>query len=152
SIFGFIEEFGRLNPSSPRPSSPVPSPLPHREKREKSLRDCLWAGGSPLPVREGGGVGRGARGEGLPRQRLLQPVPPPSPDRSLHPLLSGSFLPLLSTTTKWPWGLGLSSRTASRLTMAERWMRRKRSSGNFDSTPDIVSRRRWDWPLELRRT
>jgi hypothetical protein len=39
----------RRRPSSPRPSSPVPSPLPHREKREKnggSLKiSCFsWAG------------------------------------------------------------------------------------------------------------
>jgi acetylornithine/N-succinyldiaminopimelate aminotransferase len=41
-----------------------------------------WAGGSPLPVREGGGDGRGARGEGsaeLDEARWLLPVYPHTP-------------------------------------------------------------------------
>ena len=48
----------RDEPSSPRPSSPVPSPLPHREKREKFVFVF------PPSPGEGGreGTGEGARG------------------------------------------------------------------------------------------
>ncbi len=40
----------------------VPSPLPHREKRETFAELAMKGGGSPLPVREGGGDGRGGSG------------------------------------------------------------------------------------------
>ncbi|MFL6260763.1 MAG: DNA cytosine methyltransferase [Thermoanaerobaculia bacterium] len=43
-------------------SRPLPPPAPG-EEGEKPF-EAPWAGGSPLPVREGGGVGRGAKGEG----------------------------------------------------------------------------------------
>jgi hypothetical protein len=44
-------------------SRPLPPPSPGEEGETPSA--LSWAGDSPLPVREGGGDGRGARGEGL---------------------------------------------------------------------------------------
>jgi phosphoserine phosphatase RsbU/P len=47
-------------PSPPRPSSPVPSLPPHRERRENSRKFCS----SPLSPGEGGREGTGERGKG----------------------------------------------------------------------------------------
>src|SRR5436305_9018737 len=49
----------QIGPSSPRPSSPDPSPLPHRGEEGENPRRGSWGGRFPLPVREGEGTGEG---------------------------------------------------------------------------------------------
>src|SRR5436305_12900028 len=61
-------------------SRPLPPPSPGEEGENPF--GVLRAGGSPLPVREGGGDGRGARGEGLRKPDKTSPRSPSPPRKT----------------------------------------------------------------------